>query len=554
MDGISKTKQQLLQENRDLTIRLAESEDILEAIRTGAVDALVVSDAQGEKIFTLQSADYSYRVMAESMNEGAVTIDKKGIIVFTNKAFADLAQRKMPILVGARFRDFVSRSHHRRFTAFLKECASRPRRAQFSIAGSRGAAIPVSISGTNFEIGGKRSVSLIVSDLRERKEAEQKLRDAYAQVERKVVERTVELHQSREEFRTLSENSPDSIERFGTDLRNLYVNSVASKIYGMDITGKTWREAGFPQDFIAFWEERFNSVIHTGKVENVESRYQSPDGADYVLSSTIAPEFDDDGNMRSVLIVSRDITESKRVAKALLHNIRQLSEANKDLGSFSLSVMHDLRNPLQAIVSCLSVLSVCKKEINEDEQIAIEYINTMTERISQVIKDLVSLSHISMMDLRSATVELSAVAHDLINEIQASDPRHEVEVIIMPGITAGADKNLVRILLDNLLRNAWKFSSKSDPARIEFGTTLVKEQLVYFVRDNGVGFDMASAGLMFEPFTRFHSRKEFSGSGIGLSMVKRIVQRHGGAIWADSAPGKGATFYFTLASDDRVLS
>jgi len=435
MDRVSKTKQQLLRENKELKIRLAESEDTLEAIRTDAVDALVVSDQHDEKIFTLQSIDYSYRVMAENMNEGAIILDNEGIIVFANKAFSDLMGREMSTLVGARIRDFLSSSLPGGLSAFLKECTVGSCRGEFSIAGPRGGAIPVSISGTNFKISGRRNLCLIIHDLRERKEAEARLRNAHEEVERKVVDRTLELGQSE---------------------------------------------------------------------------------------------------------------------KALQHNVIQLSEANKELGSFNLSVSHDLRNPLHAMVSCISVLSRNKEDMDEDKRKAIDFIKQMTERMSQVIKDLLSLSSISRKDMRSDTVALSSMAQELITEIRASTPGHDAEVIIMPGLTANADEGLARILLENLLRNAWKFSSKRARARIEFGSTLVKGHPVYFVRDNGAGFDMASAGLMFEPFKRFHSRENFPGTGIGLSIVKRIVEKHGGTIWAESKPGEGATFYFTFFTDNKA--
>jgi signal transduction histidine kinase len=168
--------------------------------------------------------------------------------------------------------------------------------------------------------------------------------------------------------------------------------------------------------------------------------------------------------------------------------------------------------------------------------------------MSQVIKDLLSLSSISRKDMKVAAVSLSDLAQEFMNTLQGSNPRNNTDIIIMPGINASADEGFARLLLENLLRNAWKFSSKCARARIEFGTTNNdKGQPVYFVRDNGVGFDMASAGHIFEPFKRLHTQKDFPGTGIGLAIVKMIAERHGGAVWAESEPEKGATFYFTLS-------
>jgi two-component system CheB/CheR fusion protein len=206
--GNSKTKHELLLENDELKNRLSECEDTLEAIRTGAVDALVISDAQGEKIFSLQSTDYSYRVMVENMNEGTVTLNGDGIIIFANKAFSDLIGREMGTLVGARFSDFLSKDLHNDISSFIKKCVTRPSRGELSLAGAQSGVIPVSISCTNFNISGRRNVCLIIGDLRERNEAGQKLRVAYTEVEKKVVERNEtiqELHLHQEELSAQNE-------------------------------------------------------------------------------------------------------------------------------------------------------------------------------------------------------------------------------------------------------------------------------------------------------------------------------------------------------------
>lgn len=210
MSQHSRTKQQLLQENEELIVRLTECEDTLEAIRTGAVDALVVSDAQGERIFTLQSIDYSYRVMAETMNEGTVTLDNNGTIVFANKAFSALTGCEMSTLVGARLNELLTGSLSE-FSSFIEECTLRPGRGEFSIACKQGGSLPVSISGTTFTVSGKQNVCLIISDLRERKEAEAKLRNAYEEVEKKVLDRTEELRESEARFRSLYETMNEGL-------------------------------------------------------------------------------------------------------------------------------------------------------------------------------------------------------------------------------------------------------------------------------------------------------------------------------------------------------
>jgi PAS domain S-box len=434
MSGASKTKQQLLLEVDELQNRLSECEDTLEAIRTGAVDALVGSDEHGENIFTLQSVDYSYRVMAESMNEGAVTLDKYGIIVFVNQTFSDLAGREMSTLLGARFDDFLPSSLQDSFSSFLKECTVSPQRHEFSIAFTHGGTTPVSISGTNFKISGRQNVCLIISDLRERKEAEARLRNAYEEVEQKVVERTMELRQREEELK-----------------------------------------------------QRANDLV----------------------------------------------------------------AANTELKTFSYSISHDLRAPLRAMKSFSSILledySDTLDAVGKDLLIRIK---SAANKMDGLIDDMLSLSKISRQEMNPQEIDMSAIAGVVVNELRQAEPERKVDVVIAQELKATGDARLIHIALSNLFGNAWKYTNKTPAAKIEFGAMEKSGKKVYFIRDNGVGFDMAQSHRLFTPFLRLHSESEFPGTGIGLAIVNRVIQRHGGCIWGKSEIGKGATFYFTLFSDN----
>jgi light-regulated signal transduction histidine kinase (bacteriophytochrome) len=161
---------------------------------------------------------------------------------------------------------------------------------------------------------------------------------------------------------------------------------------------------------------------------------------------------------------------------------------------------------------------------------------------------LLHLSRTTRAELSSQAVDLSALADSITAELRRADPERIVDVVIAPETATTGDARLLRIVLENLLGNAWKFTSKCDHARIEFATVGGSGERTWFVRDNGVGFDMANAAKLFGPFQRFHKAQEFPGTGIGLATVQRIITRHGGRIWAESAPGQGATFYFTVAS------
>jgi signal transduction histidine kinase len=235
---------------------------------------------------------------------------------------------------------------------------------------------------------------------------------------------------------------------------------------------------------------------------------------------------------------------------------RELSDAktaieavNRELESFSYSVAHDLRGPLSVIDGfCYALLQDQADKFDDKGRKHLNFIREAATRMEQLINDLLQLAHISQADLKRSPVNISCLAWEVATELQVAYPDRQVEFIVSDGLTVEADANLIRIVLENLLGNAHKFTSKRHDARIKLGVLHESGEDVYFVHDNGAGFDSSRAGKLFGVFQRLHSQQEFKGTGIGLSIVKRIVERHGGKIWAESAPGEGATFFFSLQS------
>jgi signal transduction histidine kinase len=231
----------------------------------------------------------------------------------------------------------------------------------------------------------------------------------------------------------------------------------------------------------------------------------------------------------------------------------QLEAANRELEAFSFSVSHDLRAPLRAIDGfSQALLEDFPTDVPEEAQRYLSRIRASTLRMGQLIEDLLNLSRVSRGALNRAQVDVSELARQIVGEIRQHDPDRLVDVSIWDGMSAQADHRLLRAALENLLGNAWKFTAKAEHPRIEVGVLRDGEHQVFFVRDNGAGFNMAYVDKLFGPFQRLHSTSEFSGTGIGLATVQRIVFRHGGRIWADAKVGKGAAFYFTLASDSPI--
>jgi light-regulated signal transduction histidine kinase (bacteriophytochrome) len=225
----------------------------------------------------------------------------------------------------------------------------------------------------------------------------------------------------------------------------------------------------------------------------------------------------------------------------------QLETANRELEAFTYSVSHDLR----AIDGMsLALAEDCADQLPAEGLAYVARIRTATQRMGQIIDDLLTLSRITRNELRTEQLDLSRIAHEVALELQQTDPTRHVTWTIAPGIQVVGDPQLMHVALTDLIGNAWKFTSQRSDARIEVGRTQMEGQPCYFVRDNGVGFDMAYAGKLFGAFQRLHAANEFEGTGIGLATVQRIILRHGGLIWARAEVNKGATFYFTLPGNE----
>ncbi|MGL4619730.1 sensor histidine kinase [Chroococcidiopsis sp.] len=253
-------------------------------------------------------------------------------------------------------------------------------------------------------------------------------------------------------------------------------------------------------------------------------------------------------------IVERQQAEQRaqELNQGLQQAIVELKAVNKELEAFSYSVSHDLRAPLRSIDGfSQALLEDCLDQLDATGQDYLRRIRFASQRMGQLIDDLLTLSRVTRSEMQRESVDLSRVASRICTNLQQTHPEQQVEFVVQPGLVAQGDPRLLEVLLENLLNNAWKFTSRQLQAKIEFGAIAQENGiLVYFVRDDGVGFDMVYVDKLFRPFQRLHGMNEFSGNGIGLATVQRIVHRHGGRVWAEGALARGATFYFTLFAEE----
>jgi PAS domain S-box-containing protein len=266
-----------------------------------------------------------------------------------------------------------------------------------------------------------------------------------------------------------------------------------------------------------------------------------------------APVLDQDDKLIYAITAFQDITERKKseglitdLNKSLEMQTFRLAEVNKELEAFSYSVSHDLRSPLRSIAGFSTILTEHYSDYLDDKgKDYLFRIGANCQRMAQLIDDMLKLSRITRDEITWDEVDLSEMVKEILSDLKKTEPDRKIKLVVQEGVVVRGDGRLYRILMTNLLENAWKFSQKTPHPVIEFGVMPINGEPVFFVRDNGAGFDMTRSDKLFVPFQRLHSSVEFAGTGIGLAISQRIVHRHGGRIWGEGETGKGATFYFT---------
>ncbi|MBI5381028.1 MAG: PAS domain S-box protein [Opitutae bacterium] len=389
---------------------------------------------------------------------------------------------------------------------------------------------------------------------------------ASAELERLEIEEALRTSETR--FRALSDSSPVGIFQLDHARQCTYVNQRWSEITGMTAQaarGDGWMESLHPDDRARVLATR---AANAGDY-NAERRFVNTEGQVRWVSVRVRVLHQADGKIFGYVGTMDDVTErvmaaeeikrlNSELERRVIERTTQLEAANAELESFSYSVSHDLRSPLRAIDGF-------SRAIEEDyqdrlDETGCDYLRRIryaSQHMGHLIDDLIRLSRASRMEMHREKIDLAVLAADVQAELRVLQPQHAVAFECAPELWAFADRALARIVLQNLLSNAWKYTRRQPAPKVELATLAKRDTndaQIFVVRDNGAGFDMRYVNKLFTPFQRLHSANDFEGTGIGLATVRRIVARHGGRAWAESAPGQGAAFYFTFGENPPLLT
>ena len=598
MTILDSTVDGLREQNTALHDRLELAEETLRAIRSGEVDAIAVETPAGVRVFTLGGADQQYRMMVETMSEGAVTVTPDGVILFCNQRFVDMAKAGLDMIIGSYLLGHFADDDQAKIAAAMSESQSGIPRVRATLLASDGTRVPVNVAMHSQTQSKTQSVATVVTDLtawqsmeaaRERATRSLHMINACNEIIIRVTDEGRMLadmcqtmvdvggyklvwvgyaeHDEAKSVRPVAQagNSDDYVENAkitwadtergrgptGTAIRT--GRSIIARDTETEPHYEPWRrmaeERGFRSS--ATFPLRADHDVF-GALMIYSAR---PDGFDEEESRLLAELA---GNLEFGIVALRNklsLLQHRQHLEELVATrtndleraIGGLTAANQELETFAYSVSHDLRTPLRAIDGFSNILlKDYADKLDAEGRRLLQVVRDGATRMGHLIDDILAFSRIGRQQLTASDTDMGKLVQDSLRELAPAMADRPIEVIVGALPHVHGDPQMLQRVWTNLLDNAIKYTGLKPNAVIEVGSFAEGSETVFFVKDNGAGFDMQYAEKLFGMFQRLHSSEQFPGTGIGLAVIKRIITRHGGRVWAEGKVGEGATFYVAL--------
>jgi PAS domain S-box-containing protein len=517
----------------ELQSRLTEAEETLQAIRTGQVDALVVSGPDGDQIFALEGADHAYRILVEEMQEGTVTLDQSGLILYANRQFGSMVRMPVESIVGSSIDRFLPLDRRTTFSILLAEIDGTRQRTEFTLLADDGALVPVTISLNRLETGGINTVCVVITDLTEQRHYEAMVKDG--ELSRSILDQAVE--------------SIVVIDARGKILR---ISESARKLAGRDVLQRHFDSA------FQFWErdqrvdaERLLSAARSNNgIRSLEVTLNQDRRPNSTLLLSAGPLWSGSRDLLGCVITLTDIGERKVSEEAMARQAHELERVNSDLKQFAYAVSHDLREPIRIVANYSQLLEKKYKDrLDENADGYIRHTVNAAHRLERLLDDL--LDYTQTAETRhtvEAPLDANVVLAKTLNLLDAAITEGAARIESDPLPKLWVEEVHLQQLFQNLIANSLKYHSDA-PLRIQVTAQPGREMWTLSVSDNGIGIDPKYHEHIFGLFKRLHGGSKYSGSGMGLAICQKIVERYKGRIWVESEPGRGSKFLFTLPKE-----
>ncbi len=543
---LRKVRRHIIMKNEEIRLRTKSGE-----IRTQLMSSEYVS-LGGEPCLLVVSTDITERkrmedsladeatrrrILIDGSRDGIVILDQNGAAYEANRRFAEMLGYPLEEVLKFHVWDWEAVSSKADVKEMLRTVDESGDHFTTQHRRKDGTTIDVEISTNGAMFAGQKLIFCVCRDISERNRMEKALRESEEKFSRAFYTIPEAISITRLSDGTFVEVN-DTFTRLSGFPREKLIGRSAKKL-------ELWADKGKREELIYLIKKR-------GHVENEEVQLLTKSGE--VRTTLLSADIINISGEPCLLVISTDISERKRAEEKLKEALTglerssaQLAATNKELETFSYSVSHDLRSPLRSIDGfSQALIEDYQDALDEKGRDYLSRLRGASQKMGELIDGILKLSRLTRSEMHREKVDLSSLAREIAGRLQETQPDRRAKFIIEDKLTATGDPQLVRVLLENLLDNAWKFTVKKTTARIEFGAEHRNGRQNYFIRDNGAGFDMAYADKLFGAFQRLHEVTEFPGTGIGLATVQRIINRHGGVIWAEGKVGKGATFHFTL--------